>query len=86
MSTHNAELARIAGDIDALGIAANETAVAGVVALASAADVDPVLLSVLADTSQPEIIRARAFGRVANALAAAGAPQPPHCDFVGAAG
>jgi hypothetical protein len=86
MSTYTAELARIASDIDALGIAANETAVAMVVARADATGVDPLLLSLLADASQPEIIRARAFGRVAIDLAAAAAPQPPHRDLVGADG
>jgi hypothetical protein len=85
MTTYTAELARIASDIDALGIAANETAVAMIVARARATGVDPVLLSVLADASQPEVIRARAFGRTAIALTATGAPHPPHRDLVGAA-
>jgi hypothetical protein len=85
MAAYTKELAGIASDVDALGIAANETAIAGVVALASAADVDPVLLSVLADASQPEIARARAFGRVATALVGA-TPRTPGHDLVGTAG
>ena len=80
MTTYTHELSRIASDIDALGVAANETAIAMVVAQADVAGVDHLLLSVLADPSHPEIARARAFGRVATALttstAPTGAPRP----------
>jgi hypothetical protein len=72
MTTHTQDLARIASDIDTHGIGANETAVSMVVDRASIAGVDPVLLSVLSDVTQPEIARDRAFGRIATALAAAG--------------
>jgi hypothetical protein len=62
-------LARIASSIDTHGISANETAVAMVVHRASTAGVEPVLLSVLSDVTQPEIARDRAFGMIATALA-----------------
>ncbi|HSK98384.1 MAG TPA: hypothetical protein VK891_17285 [Euzebyales bacterium] len=84
MSTYTQELARIASDVDVLGIAANETAIAMVVARARAAGVDPLLLSVLSDTAEPEIARARAFGRVATALAATVEP-PRHLELVASA-
>jgi hypothetical protein len=79
MSTHTQELAHIAGDIDRYGIAANETALTEVIGWARAAEVNPVLLSVLLDATQPEVVRARAFGKVATALATGTAisdPQP----------
>lgn len=69
MSTYTQELAHIAGDIDRYGIAANETALTEVIGWARAAEVNPVLLSVLLDATQPEVARARAFGKVATALA-----------------
>ena len=70
--THTQDLARIASNIDTHGIGANEAAVAMVVDRAWNASVDPVLLSVLSDVTQPEIARDRAFGMIATALAAAG--------------
>jgi hypothetical protein len=72
MSNITQDLDRIAHDIDALGVGANETAIAMVVDRAWMAAVNPVLLSVLSDTTEPKIARARAFGMVATALAAAG--------------
>ena len=72
MATYTQDLTRIASDIDRYGITANETAVTKVIGWAQAAGVDPVLLSVLFDGTQPEVARARAFGRIATALAAAG--------------
>ena len=72
MTTHTQDLARIASNIDTHGIDANETAVSMVVDRAWIAGVDPVLLSVLSDVTQPEIARDRAFGMIATALAAAG--------------
>lgn len=62
-------LARIASDIDLNGIAANGAAVARVVGWSRTACVDPVLLLVLSDETQPEVARLRAFGMVATALA-----------------
>lgn len=70
--TQTHDLARIARNIDAHGIGVNETAVAMVVHRASIAGVDPVLLSVLSDVTQPEIARDRAFGMIATALASTG--------------
>lgn len=67
-TTHS--LTRIANNIATHGIGANETAVAMVVRRASTTGVDPVLLSVLSDVTQPEIARERAFGSIATALAA----------------
>jgi hypothetical protein len=80
MTTYTQDLARIASDIDRHGIAANETAVTMMVERARTADVNPVLLSVLSDATQPEVARVRAFGKIATALAAARSatsdPQP----------
>jgi hypothetical protein len=82
MAPYTDELARIAMDIDTLGVGANETAIALVVSHADAVGVAPALLSVLADASQPEVARARAFGRVATALVAA-TPHTSEHDLVG---
>jgi hypothetical protein len=79
MSTHTQELAHIASDIDRYGISANETALTEVIGWARTADINPVLLSVLLDVTQPEVARARAFGEVATALVTGTAmsdPQP----------
>jgi hypothetical protein len=78
MATYTQDLTRIASDIDRNGIAANETAVTKVIGWAQAAGVDPVLLSVLFDSTQPEVARTRAFGMIATALAGAviSDPQP----------
>jgi hypothetical protein len=80
VNAHAQDLARLARSIDMHGIAANEAAVAMVVDRAWIAGVDPVLLSVLSDVTQPEIARERAFGMIATALAAVGPviwdPQP----------
>jgi hypothetical protein len=86
MSNHSQELARIASDIDVLGVAANETAIAMVVARARSAGVDPVLLTVLSDTAEAEIARARAFGRVATALTTSVEDHPRHRELVASAG
>jgi hypothetical protein len=85
MTTYTAELTRIAGDVDALGVTANETAIALVVAWARSAGVDPVLLSVLSDPTEPEVARARAFGRVATDLTASADQHPRHLQLVAAA-
>jgi hypothetical protein len=78
MRTHSRTLHRIASDIDSYGIATTETDIATVVEDARVAGVDPVLLAVLSDTTQPEIARARAFGHVATALAAEGHRSDDH--------
>lgn len=70
MTTYTQDLIRIANNIDMHGIAANETAVALVAELGRRATINSALLSVLSDATQPEIARARAFGRIATTLAA----------------
>lgn len=77
MTTYTQELARIAGSIDVHGIAANETAVAMMVERARNAGVNPVLLAVLSDVTEPEVARARAFGKIATTLGAAVSDTQP---------
>lgn len=75
MDTNARFIENLAADIDRSGIAAVEPTISAVVEHARSAGVNPVLLSVLADASEPEVARARAFGLVATHLArAAGAP------------
>ena len=69
MHINDRSLERIAFDIDRFGINAVEFALDGVVDRARSADVSPVLVSVLADPSEPEIARARAFGMIATRVA-----------------
>lgn len=53
------------------GVARHEAALAALAREALGAGVDPVLCAVLADRTAPEVVRFRAFGRVAAALTAA---------------
>lgn len=62
----------LARRIDERGIAAVETELAPVVAAAERAGVCSVLLAVLTDDREPAVARARAFGRTAADLVAAG--------------
>lgn len=75
MNANDRYLEDIAADFDSYGIAAVEAALAAVVDRARRAGISPVLLSVLADPTEPEIARARAFGIIATRLAQA-AEQP----------
>jgi hypothetical protein len=52
------------------GFEGREPSIRQVVRLARAAHVSPVLVDVLADTSEPEVARLRAFGRIAAVAAA----------------
>jgi hypothetical protein len=54
------------------GLGAHEVSIRQVVSWARAADVSPVLVGILADPSEPEVARLRAFGRIATALAECG--------------
>lgn len=69
MTTYE-DLDQIAWAIDSDGIVRHESAVAGVVGWARAAGVSPVAADVLADPATPAPVRERAFGKVAQALAA----------------
>jgi hypothetical protein len=74
-------------DLDALadhlartGARANESALATVAEAATRAGVSRVLVAVLLDRTAPEVVRARAFGRIAGDLAAymqSGRDGPP---------
>ena len=76
-STSALHLDALAHRIDERGIAAVEAELAPVVAAAERAGVCSVLLAVLTDDHQPDVARARAFGRTAAALVAADAPATP---------
>jgi hypothetical protein len=52
------------------GFAGHEGSIRQVVRSARAAGVSPIVVGILADPSEPEVARLRAFGHVATALAA----------------
>jgi hypothetical protein len=62
------QLLRLAWDLEARGFTGREVAVREVVRVARAARLSPVLVDVLADPSEPEVARLRAFGHIATAL------------------
>ena len=62
-------LVQLAWDLDAHGFDGQEVAVRQVVRSARAAGLPATLVDVLADPTEPEVARMRAFGRVAAALA-----------------
>ena len=66
--THQS-LNKLAADIDGCGIAEMESAVAAVVLGARRVGVCPIAVDVLADPTEPEVVRERAFGIVATHLA-----------------
>jgi len=68
MSINDRYLYRIADDIDRHGMGAVECDVEAIVDHAQAAGMTGAALSVLGDTREPEIARARAFGVVATHL------------------
>ena len=61
-------LSILAADLAASGFAGHDAAVRSIVHAARARGVSPVLVGILADASEPEVARLRAFGRVAIAL------------------
>lgn len=68
MSINDRYLYRIADDIDRHGVGAVECDVEAIVDHAHRAGITGAALSVLGDTREPEIARARAFGIVATRL------------------
>ncbi len=68
MNTNDRYLHRIAADIDQHGMAAVESDVSMIVDSARRAHIRPIAVSVLADRTEPEIARARAFGLVVSQL------------------
>jgi hypothetical protein len=64
------QLAQLAWDLDSRGFEGHEVAVRQVVRAARAAGLSRTLVDILADPTEPEFARLRAFGRVAAALAA----------------
>lgn len=69
------QLVRLAWDLESFGFAGQEVALRSVIRAARAAGVSPLLVDVLADPSEPEAARFRAFGRVATELAAVTSPE-----------
>jgi hypothetical protein len=67
---YNAVPDQLAWDLEAGGFDAHEASIRQVVRAARAGSVSPVLVDILADPTEPEVARLRAFGRVAAALAA----------------
>jgi hypothetical protein len=68
MSTVPFDLEQLAFDLDRRGFAAREAAVGQVVHLAKTYGVGGAAVGVLADPTEPEVARMRAFGVVAAAL------------------
>lgn len=69
MTATERPLRQIAADIDRFGVGAMETAIAAIAVRARQADICPIVVQVLADPTEPDIARARAFGIVATHLA-----------------
>jgi len=63
------QLLHLASDLESFGFAGQEVALRPVLRAARAAGVTPLLVDILADPSEPEVARLRAFGRVATELA-----------------
>jgi hypothetical protein len=63
------QLLHLASDLESFGFSGQEVALRPVIRAARAAGVTSVLVDVLADPSEPEVARLRAFGRVATELA-----------------
>jgi hypothetical protein len=76
-------LVDLAWDLDSRGFEGHEVAVRQVVRSARAAGVSRTLVDVLADPSEPEVARLRAFGQVAAALATARPDTDDHTDDTG---
>jgi hypothetical protein len=68
------DLERIAAHIDRHGMAGVNTVIAAIVQAARRIGANPVLVSVLANSAEPEIARARAFGMLAMHMARHGDP------------
>jgi hypothetical protein len=64
------QLPDLAWALSSDGFAGHEESILQVVRWARAARVSPVVVDILADPSEPEVARLRAFGHVATALAA----------------
>jgi hypothetical protein len=67
------EVDRLAWHIEARGLTGVEKELRRVVERARSSGVSPVLVDVLADPTEPEVARMRAFGHVALHMAAQGA-------------
>ena len=64
------QLIQLAWDLESGGFEGHEVAVRQVVRSARAAGLSPTVVDVLADPTEPEVARVRAFARVATSLAA----------------
>ena len=70
------DVAELARELELTGIAGHEAAIRAVAQAARAQGVSPVLVGILTDRGEPEVVRLRAFGHVAAALAF-GRPTAP---------
>lgn len=70
MHTPVPDLAQLGQALAAHGFAGHDAAIHAVVESARGAGLSPVLIAVLADPTEPELARLRAFGRLALALTA----------------
>jgi hypothetical protein len=71
-------LVQLAWDLESRGFEGHEVAVRQVVRSARIAGVSRILVDVLADPTEPEVARMRAFGRIAAALAASPTTTDDH--------
>jgi hypothetical protein len=76
-------LVELAWDLESRGFEGHEVAVRQVVRSARAAGLSRTLVDVLADPTEPEVARLRAFGRVAAALSARPPDTGDHTDHSG---
>jgi hypothetical protein len=76
-------LVELAWDLESRGFEGHEVAVRQVVRSARAAGLSRTLVDVLADPTEPEVARLRAFGHVAAALAAGAPDTGEHTDHSG---
>ena len=76
-------LVDLAWDLESSGFEGHEVAVRQVVRSARAAGVSRTLVDVLADPTEPEVARLRAFGRIAAALATRPPARGDHTDDAG---
>jgi hypothetical protein len=75
---HRPDLTELAWDLASAGFAGRENAVRQVVRTARAQGLRPVLVDLLADPRQPDVARLRAFGRIAQLLAATASDAVSH--------
>ena len=71
MSSHSEQIDQIVVHVGRYGIAASETQLHRLLALAQRFQVQPAISSLLTDPSAPDVVRSRAFARVVAGLRSA---------------